>query len=556
MIYKLEILYEISIVIIGGIILKKKEIIQLAKKDFEKAWVKTAETLKKPHHDEQFPRLYFKTGKSHILYDTIDQLRNAYLRLGFDEVINPIFIEDDHIYRQFGPEAPAVLDRCFYLSGLPRPDIGLGMDKIERIDKLGVKMDEEKTQNLKDVFRKYKKGEISGDDLVQDIASSLDVDDEAGLRVLEKVFPELRELQPLASRSTLRSHMTSGWFITLESLHHKRILPVKLFSIDRCFRREQKEDSSHLMTYYSASCVWMDDEMSMDVGMAVSENILKHFGFKKFKFMPDEKKSKYYIPTTQTEVYGYHPKLKDWVEVATFGLYSPLALSKYGIDKEVLNLGVGAERIAMILNKEQDIRAMVYPQIYRKWILSDREIAAMLRINNYPATEEGRVLMDDIINTCRKNSEASSPCEFVIFKGKFLSKNIEVKVIEPEEGTKLLGPAAWNQIYVNQGNIVGIPPESLEEEITDDFILSASREGINTNIKYMDGVAAQAAYQIEEMIMSGEDSLKLRTTISRYISDVNLMLDEIAKSYITSENKVIDVRGPIFCTITCEVKND
>ncbi len=72
----------------------------------------------------------------------------------------------------------------------------------------------------------------------------------------------------------------------------------------------------------------------------------------------------------------------------------------------------------------------------------------------------------------------------------------------------------------------------------------------------MEGVAAQAAYKIEEMVVSGEENLKFRTTIARYISDVNLILNKIALNYITSENKVIDVRGPIFSTITCEVKDD
>lgn len=538
----------------------KKEIIRLAKKDFEKAWVETAATLKKPHHDDEYPRLYFKTGKSHMLYDTIWELRQTYLQLGFDEVINLLFIEDDHIYKQFGPEAPAVLDRCFYLAGLPRPDIGLGLDKIEKIEKLGVALNEEKIENLKDVFRHYKKGDVSGDDLVQDLASALEVDDEISLRVLERVFPELRELKPLAGHTTLRSHMTSGWFITLKSINQSRPLPLKLFSIDRCFRREQKEDASHLMTYHSASCIWMDDEVSLDVGMAVSENLLEHFGFEKFKFLPDEKKSKYYIPGTQTEVYGYHPKLKDWVEVATFGLYSPLALSKYGIDKEVMNLGVGAERIAMILNQEEDIRAMVYPQTYGKWSLSDREIAAMLKINEYPTTEEGKALMENIITTCKEHGDAPSPCQFTIFKGEFLGKDIQVKVIEPEEGTKLLGPAAWNQIYINQGNIVGIPPE--ERQNTPPEVLEKDLEGMNnledaipTNISYMEGVAAQAAHKIEEMVVSGEENLKFRTTIARYISDVNLTLNNIALNYITSENKVIDVRGPIFCTITCEIEH-
>ena len=68
--------------------MKKKEIVRLAKKDFEKAWVETGKTLKKPHHDDEYPRLHLKTGQSHMLYDTIHQLRQAYLKLGFDEAVN------------------------------------------------------------------------------------------------------------------------------------------------------------------------------------------------------------------------------------------------------------------------------------------------------------------------------------------------------------------------------------------------------------------------------------------------------------------------------------
>lgn len=484
-----------------------------------------------------------------MLFNTIWELRQAYLKLGFDETVNPLFVEEEDIYRQFGPEAPAVLDRCFYLAGLPRPDIGIGMDKIEVIEEIGVQLNEDKIQGLKDIFRRYKKGDESGDDLVHDVSVALDVDDSLGLRILENVFPELRELQPVPGRTTLRSHMTSGWFLTLKSLHNKGKLPIKLFSIDRCFRREQREDLSHLMTYHSASCVWADEEVSLDMGMAVSESVLEHFGFEKFKFVPDEKKSKYYIPGTQTEVYGYHPKLKEWVEVATFGIYSPIALSRYGIDKEVMNLGVGAERIAMILHNQADVREMVYPQTYGKWRLSDRDLATMLRINYYPFSSEGRTLMDNLLTTCRERGNTPSPCEFVAFEGDFLGKNIKVKVIEPEEGTRLLGPAAWNIIYIFDGNIIGVPEKSVNDELS----LMAIENGIPTGIRYMDGVTAYAAYKIEEMIVSGVQEMNLRTTLSKSISDVNLKLDKVALNYITGHNKVIDLRGPVFCTISCEI---
>lgn len=522
----------------------RKQIIKLAKKDFEKAWAESGKSLKPTHHDKEYPRLKFTVGESHVLFDTINELREAYIRLGFNETINPLFIEKDDVYKQFGPEAPAVLDRCFYLAGLPRPDIGIGMDKIAKIEKI-CQVNEEKIENLQNVFRSYKKGALDGDDLVLEVSIALNVKNETGLKVLEDVFPEIHDLKPIANNTTLRSHMTSGWFITLSEAYDKYKLPLKLFSIDRCFRREQKEDASHLMSYHSASCVYVDDEISLDTGKAISESLLEHFGFTKFKFVPDDKKSKYYIPGTQTEVYAYHPKLKDWVEIATFGLYSPIALDKYGIDKEVMNLGVGVERVAMVLNEFEDIRKMTFQYLNGDWKLSDRELATMIKMNYYPVTEDGQELMRKIIATWRENKDTPSPCEFTAHKGHFLSDNIEVTLIEEEKNTNLLGPAATNELYVYKQNILGIPVNYEE----DDNIKEASEKGIPLNISYLEALAAEASYKIEEMLMSNTDEIKIRSTIARSPSDVNLKIDDTAMNFINSNNKIIDIRGPIFSTI-------
>lgn len=194
---------------------------------------------------------------------------------------------------------------------------------------------------------------------------------------------------------------------------------------------------------------------------------------------------------------------------------------------------------------------MVYPQIYAPWKMNDREIASMLRINLYPVTEDGRELMEKILQTLREHGDADSPCEFTAFKGSFLGKEIQLDVVEPEKGTKLLGPAAWNKIYIYQGNIVGVPTR---KEVDDELSRKALKNGLNTGISYMDGVAAQAAYRVEEMVISGSESMKMRTTIAKAPSDVNLMLDKVALRYITSNNREIDIRGPIFCTITSKLR--
>jgi O-phosphoseryl-tRNA synthetase len=159
--------------------------------------------------------------------------------------------------------------------------------------------------------------------------------------------------------------------------------------------------------------------------------------------------------------------------------------------------------------------------------------------------------MDKIITTFKENSDVPSPCEFTVFNGEFLGKNIHVKAVEPEKGTKLLGPAAWNQIYINNGDIIGVPIKDIEDEKA----LEALNKGISTEISYMGGISAYAAYKIEEMVVSSKEEVTIRVPISRSISDINLRLDEVALSYITSKNKSIDVRGPVFCTITCVLED-
>jgi O-phosphoseryl-tRNA synthetase len=534
-----------------------KKVLELAEKDFEKAWRETKALIKDKHVDERYPRLKPIYGKPHPVMETIERLRQAYLRMGFEEMINPVIVDEMEIYKQFGPEAMAVLDRCFYLAGLPRPDVGLGNEKVEIIKKLGIDIDEEKKEKLREVLHLYKKGAIDGDDLVFEIAKALNVSNEMGLKVLETAFPEFKDLKPEATTLTLRSHMTSGWFITLSSLIKKRNLPLKLFSIDRCFRREQREDRSHLMSYHSASCVVVGEDVSVDDGKIVAEGLLAQFGFTKFKFKPDEKKSKYYTPETQTEVYAYHPKLGEWIEVATFGVYSPIALAKYGIDVPVMNLGLGVERLAMIIYGYEDVRAMVYPQFY-EYRLSDRDIAGMIRVDKVPILDELYNFANELIDVCIANRDKESPCSVEVkrefnFNGE--KKMIKVEIFENEPNKKLLGPSILNEVYVYDGNIYGIPPtfESIKEEYIP-ILKKAKEEGVSTNIRYIDGIIYKLVAKIEEALVSNVDEFKFRVPIVRSLSDINLKVDELALKQIMGENKVIDVRGPVFLNAKVEIK--
>ncbi len=273
-------------------------------------------------------------------------------------------MEEAEVYRQFGPEAMAVLDRVFYLGGLPRPNVGIARERLDRINAiLGATMEEATEEALREALHGYKKGTIDGDELAHELACVLSTDDARVVRIMDEVFPEFRELAPESSRATLRSHMTSGWFQTLGAIWDRSPLPLRLFSVDRCFRREQEEGPTRLMTYHSASCVVAGEDVTNEAGKAVAAALLSAFGFTDFRFQPDEKRSKYYMPDSQTEVYARHPAI-GWVEVATFGLYSPSALAEYGVGVPVMNLGLGVERLAMVLNQADDVRAMVFPQFH------------------------------------------------------------------------------------------------------------------------------------------------------------------------------------------------
>ncbi len=508
-----------------------KEIEELAEENFEKAWMETKNLLPKRNLSRIYPLAKIRQGKPHIIFETIQRLREAYIKLGFEEVVNPIFIEDKEIYKQFGNEAQAILDRCYYLAGLPRPDVGMSEEKIKKLKKI-VETDDKKIEKLREILHLYKKGAFGGDDLIYKIAEVLDIDDVVATRVLNEVFPEFKELKPVATRITLRSHMTSGWFLTLSRIIGKKPLPIKLFSIDRCFRREQREDETHLRSYFSASCVLVSKDVTVEDGKLIAEALLENFGFTKFKFKLDEKRSKYYAPDTQTEVYAYSDKT-GWVEIATFGIYSPVALSRYKIEYPVLNLGLGVERLAMVLSNADDVRELVYPQFYGEITLNDREIASMIKLEETPKSREGFEVAEAIVRTCEKHSKENSPCEFLAYKGKIFDKSVEIKIVEREANKKLLGPAAFNKIFVIDGNIYG-----LEE----------SEKGVFVGLRYIDAIAYKIAALVERNALAGKD-FEYKVKIVRNLGDINLRLDDSALRYITKNKKKIDVRGPVFITV-------
>jgi len=526
-----------------------KDILKRVKEEgFEKVWRESANLFPKPiEHEIKTP---VTKGASHPLYDLIQRLRTAFLNLGFNEFFNPVILEETEIYKQYGPEAPIILDRCYYLATLPRPDIGLGKAKLEKMKKLGVEVTETKVLNLQKVFRDYKKGKIDSDDLVEKIADSIGVSDTVAMRVISDIFPEFKSLLPVASKLTLRSHITTAWFLTLQALRPVSDLPLKLFSVDIRFRREQREDPTHLRVHHSASCVVMKETIDVSEGEEITRSLLEPLGFDQFKFVQKKVTSKYYVPSMEYEGFVFNPSSKKWIEVVDYGIYSPIALAKYDLDTPVLNVGIGVERVAMLLHNETDIRRLVYPQFFAELKLSDQEIAHLISLESEPKTEEGKKIMKNLLDIALSNEEAPSPCEFLIYDGKIFDKRVKVYLYENEEKAKLLGAAALNQIVVYDGNVLGIPMKGM---VNIEFINTAREKGVPTGIRYIDGIAAKAAAGIEEAVTKGQKGFDIWVRMAKRPSDINVKVSDKARRFIMNRKKKIETTGPVFVGVRAEI---
>ena len=270
------------------------------------------------------------------------------------------------------------------------------------------------------------------------------------------------------------------------------------------------------------------------------------FKFKNLRFQQKRSTSKYYAPETEYEVF-VSSKNGKWIEIADFGFYSPIALAHYDVEYPVLNLGLGVERLTMLVTGGEDVRSLVYPQFYGDWSLSDAELAHMVRMTNSPYTKEGKEIWADLVKTAKVEAERPSPCEVVAYEGQILDRKVVVTLYERDEGTKLLGPAAFNVIYVYDGNVLGIPLKGMEEIAG---VNEAREKGVSTGIVYLNAVAAQATSMIEaEAVKENPNNVDLRVRVAKIPSDVNVELSSVGNRYITGKRRKVVVKGPVFIGI-------
>jgi len=160
-----------------------------------------------------------------------------------------------------------------------------------------------------------------------------------------------------AKRNILRTHTTAVSARMLYKLANQEggFKPVKYFSIDRVFRNETL-DATHLAEFHQIEGLIADRGLTLGDLMGIIQTFFENMGVKNIKFKPA------YNPYTEPsmEVFGFHPGLKQWVELGNSGIFRPEMILPMGLpdDVRVIAWGLSLERPTMIKYGISNIRSL------------------------------------------------------------------------------------------------------------------------------------------------------------------------------------------------------
>ena len=484
-------------------------------------------------------------GKEHPLISLTLKMRDIFLNLGLDEVINPIIINESDVFLQYGKEASLILDRVYYLAGLDRAEIGLSKEREKKIAEIAP--DFAKLDLLKALLRDYKEQKIEADNLLEIMTERLALTKAQTIRIIDEVFSELSQLIPIPSKKTLRSHMTSAWYLTLSELQKTQGLPLRLFSFGPRFRREQRQTPSHLFESTASSIVIMEKGFNLKKGEELTGSILSEVGFSKWRCVKKAVTSNYYEEGTDTEVFVQQGERE--VEIANFGFYSRESLKNYGIENEVFNLGFGVERIAGLLLGEDDLRKVAWPQ-FSEFNLSDEEIAESIRPEKEPSSDEGRRIVEELEKRASNEAKRLGPVEILGYEGNLLGRDIKIWIYNWDEGKPLLSYAAFNKIWVKDGEIYGLPedPDKMPKNLLDIY-----HKGTKRDFTFLKMLIVGFVAELEQEIASQGKGIDRRFKIAKRPQEINISIPDYVYRHITSHNKKIAVGGPLFFGLKAEI---
>jgi len=151
-----------------------------------------------------------------------------------------------------------------------------------------------------------------------------------------------------SQKMVLRTHTTCT---TIKYLAEKKPDEARVFSLGRVFRNE-KLSYKHLVEFNQIEGIVVGNNTTLRDLMGIQKEFYKQLGLTKIKFWPTF--FPYTEPSLQTMV--YNEKLGKWVELFGMGIFRPEVTKPLGITKPVLAWGGGIERIAMLKYDLDDVR--------------------------------------------------------------------------------------------------------------------------------------------------------------------------------------------------------
>jgi O-phosphoseryl-tRNA synthetase len=371
------------------------------------------------------------------------------------------------------------------------------------------------------------------------------------------MIPDLTKGDPSTGDMTLRSFMPTTWLSTLGATYDEEKLPLRLFTIASAFRREPTPDSNHIETYNILSLAIGDKEMDLDRGLSILRKLFDNLGLKEIGYKSKRYPFPFFKKGSELELFGGD------LELGTCGMVSDDVLSSRNLNVPVFIADIGVERTLMFRHGYPDIRELLYPQFYAAWKLSDEEIANSIKYVRRPQTDYGKEIAQAIHRTYKDNQEkelsrkiAWKGYQIVSDYGRFLiseerakelnlsGKYVEIILKEVSEGMGLSGPAAFNEIWIDQGNIVAVPPNMAKK--------MEEKGAYRTNKSFVKAFSRFAAWKIERSLERGQTMKNIKKI--KDIEGVNLKLTSKALYYMLSHKKKVDVQGPVYLKFTFKVK--
>ncbi len=253
--------------------------------------------------DVAAPTPSIHAGKKHPLQNLIDDIKEAFVGMGFLEIegplVQPSFWNFDVLFTPQDHPAREMQD-SFYL---------------HKIKQATITRDPHLVENVSEMHRK---------------GWRYDWDPEE------------------AKRAVLRTHTTP---VTIKYLSDNEVEDAKVFTVGRVFRNE-KTSYKHLVEFNQIEGVVTGSTVTLRDLMGLQIEFYSKLGIKKVRFWPT------FFPYTEPSLQSmiYNKALGKWVELFGMGIFRPEVTGPLGIRNPVLAWGGGIERIAMLRFGLNDVR--------------------------------------------------------------------------------------------------------------------------------------------------------------------------------------------------------